>query len=105
MPEFELQGARELIDKFEAEFREIQPQNQDGNEKDSLQQLGRKTVQCNVLTKTGPKRQRGRPRKRTTSLVGEHNNVASAVNISLGEMEAVSNMEGGKSIMQGKVEL
>jgi hypothetical protein len=105
MPEFELQGARELIDKFNTEFREIQPQNPDGNEKDSLQQLGRKTVQCNLLAKTGPKRQRGRPRKRTTSLVGEHGSVASAVNISLGEMEAVSNKEGDKSIIQGKVEL
>ena len=59
---------------------------------------------CNLLAKTGPKRQRGRPRKRTTSLVGEHGSVVSAVNISLGEMEAVSNKEGDKSIIQSKVE-
>ncbi|KIM93088.1 hypothetical protein OIDMADRAFT_61874 [Oidiodendron maius Zn] len=98
MPEFELQGARELIDKFEAEVRETQLQSQKGNEKDGLQQLGRKTVHCNVLAKTGPKRQRGRPRKRTTSLVGEHGSVVSAVNISSAEIEEALSNKGGRKI-------
>jgi hypothetical protein len=103
MPESELQGARELIDRFEAGLREAQPQSWDGNGEDGLQQVGRETVRCNVLAKAKLKKRRGRPRKRTTSPVGEHGNVASAVNASPGEMEEVVSDQGGdKSRIRGK---